>query len=49
MSGVAIRELRVITMCAEIARALRVVEGKIRIAEIAVQRRPQRIVIVDDG
>ena len=46
MVRIAVRELSV--GAGEIARALRVVEAMRGIAEIAMQRRPQRIVVVHD-
>jgi len=44
---IAIREFGIGTGRREIACALRIVEGEARVAEVAMQRRPERVMIMD--
>ena len=49
MDWIGIGELAIRTLCGEIGNALGIVEGQGGIAEITMQQRPQRIVVVDDA
>ena len=49
MLGIGVRKLAIRILRSQVCNTLGVIEGQLCIAEIAMQHRPQRIVVVDDA